>query len=116
MPSNLVEMSCAATPSSVAPLKGAALKPWVDQVPGWSVVDEHHLKRAFSFPDFVTALAFVNRVGAIAEREQHHPDILLGWGKAEITTFTHSIEGLSKNDFILAAKINAQAPGPTSGS
>jgi 4a-hydroxytetrahydrobiopterin dehydratase len=55
--------------------------------------------------DFVQALAFVNRVGEVAEKEGHHPDIALGWGKAEITTWTHSVDGLTESDFILAAKI-----------
>jgi 4a-hydroxytetrahydrobiopterin dehydratase len=109
MTTNLLEMDCAPTPATAAPLKGAALDEWLVQVPGWSVVEEHHLRKTYPFPDFVTALAFVNRVGMIAEREQHHPDILLSWGKVEVTTFTHSIQGLSRNDFILAAKIDAEA-------
>ena len=62
--------------------------------------------RAFKFPDFVQALAFVNKVGAIAEEQGHHPDILLSWGKAEVTTWTHKINGLTESDFILAAKID----------
>ena len=77
------------------------------EVPSWKVVGEHHLERAFTFKDFASALAFVNRVGAIAEEENHHPDILLGWGKATVTTWTHSAGGLSENDFVLAAKIDA---------
>jgi 4a-hydroxytetrahydrobiopterin dehydratase len=77
------------------------------EVPAWKVVDKHHLERAFAFADFASALAFVNRVGAIAEEENHHPDILLGWGKATVTTWTHSAGGLSENDFVLAAKIDA---------
>lgn len=114
MSTSLVEMSCAPMPSTATPLKGAELASYLEQLPGWSVVEEHHLHKAFPFPDFVTALAFVNRVGLIAEREQHHPDILLSWGRVEITTFTHSIHGLSRNDFILAAKIDAErtAEGP----
>jgi 4a-hydroxytetrahydrobiopterin dehydratase len=62
--------------------------------------------RTFTFPDFKQALAFVNKVGNLAEGQGHHPDILLGWGKAEITTWTHSINGLTESDFILAAKID----------
>jgi 4a-hydroxytetrahydrobiopterin dehydratase len=60
----------------------------------------------FSFPDFKAALAFVNRVGGVAEAEGHHPDILLAWGRAEITIYTHKIDGLTESDFILAAKID----------
>jgi 4a-hydroxytetrahydrobiopterin dehydratase len=73
------------------------------------VVDEHHLVREFRFPDFKQALAFVNDVGEIAEAEGHHPNILLTWGKAEITIWTHRVDGLTESDFILAAKINRLA-------
>ncbi len=66
-----------------------------------------HLRREFRFPDFAAALAFVNRIGELAEGEQHHPDIALGWGRVAVATYTHSIGGLSENDFILAAKIDA---------
>ncbi len=76
------------------------------QVQEWEVVDGHHLKRRFKFKNFAEALVFVNRVGAIAEREGHHPDISFGWGYVEITLFTHAVKGLSENDFILAAKID----------
>jgi 4a-hydroxytetrahydrobiopterin dehydratase len=70
------------------------------------VVNGHHIVRTFTFPDFRQALAFVNKVGGIAEQQGHHPDILLSWGKAEITTWTHKIDGLTESDFILAAKID----------
>jgi len=70
------------------------------------VVEGHHVTRAFKFKNFVDALAFVNKVGALAEQQGHHPDIFLAWGKAEVTTWTHSINGLSESDFILAAKID----------
>jgi 4a-hydroxytetrahydrobiopterin dehydratase len=70
------------------------------------VVDEHHITRAYSFPDFAQALAFVNRVGAQAEEQGHHPDILLVWGKAEITLWTHKVDGLTESDFIMAARID----------
>ena len=68
--------------------------------------NEHHITKSFTFPDFKAALAFVNKVGEVAESQGHHPDILLGWGKAEITTWTHKINGLTESDFILAAKID----------
>jgi 4a-hydroxytetrahydrobiopterin dehydratase len=64
------------------------------------------LTRTFTFPDFRQALAFVNKAGEIAEQQGHHPDILLSWGKAEITTWTHKIDGLTESDFILPAKID----------
>jgi len=70
----------------------------------WRVVDGHHLEKAFAFPDFASALAFTNRVGGLAEREGHHPDIHLAWGKVRITIWTHKIDGLTESDFVLAAK------------
>jgi 4a-hydroxytetrahydrobiopterin dehydratase len=76
------------------------------QLPGWQVVDGHHLTRSFQFPDFKTALEFVNRAGAVAEEEGHHPDLLLAWGKVDVKTWTHKIDGLTESDFILAAKID----------
>lgn len=75
--------------------------------PEWEVVEEKKLIRTFTFKDFKQALAFVNKVGAIAEEEGHHPNIFLfGWNKVKITLTTHVIGGLSVNDFILASKIN----------
>lgn len=82
----------------------AALSP---QAPQWRIVDDHHIVREWKFPDFASALAAVNAIGAIAEREGHHPDIKFGWGYLEVTSYTHAIGGLHKNDFILAAKIDA---------
>jgi len=87
-------------------LKGAELDALKQQVPGWDVVNEHHLEKALTFPDFKTALDFVNRVGALAEEQGHHPDIYLAWGKVEITIWTHKVDGLTESDFILAAKID----------
>jgi len=74
---------------------------------GWDVVDNHHLTKTVKFKNFVSALEFTNKVGAIAEAEGHHPDILLRWGSVEITIWTHKIDGLTESDFILAAKIDA---------
>jgi 4a-hydroxytetrahydrobiopterin dehydratase len=76
------------------------------RIPGWDVVNNHHLHRVYKFPDFKQALDFVNKVGVIAEEQQHHPDILLGWGKVEITTYSHDVDGLTDRDFKLAAKID----------
>lgn len=104
--SGLAAKSCEPCRVGAPALKGKGLDDLHAQVPEWQVVNEHHLKRLFAFPDFVTALAFVNKVGEIAENEGHHPDILLGWGKAEITIWTHKIDGLTESDFVLAAKID----------
>jgi 4a-hydroxytetrahydrobiopterin dehydratase len=90
----------------VPPLKGQELASLKAQVPGWEAINEHHLHKTYTFPDFAKALAFVNRVGEVAEQQGHHPDIMLTWGKVEITTWTHKIDGLTESDFILAAKID----------
>lgn len=103
---DLSEKNCVPCRGGVPPLKGEELRALAAQIPGWSVVDEHHLRVEFEFPDFARALAFVNRVGALAEEQGHHPDINLAWGKVEITLWTHKIDGLTESDFILAAKIS----------
>ncbi len=102
----LADKACVPCRGGVPPVKGAELEALKKQVPGWEAVNEHHLHRAFTFPDFKSALDFVNHVGAIAEEQGHHPDIFLTWGKAEITIWTHKIDGLTESDFVLAAKIN----------
>jgi len=104
--SNLASKTCVPCRGGVPPVKGAALDVLLKQVSGWSVVNEHHLTKAYKFPDFRQALAFVNRVGEIAEQQGHHPDIFLAWGKVEITIWTHAIDGLTESDFIMAAKID----------
>jgi len=87
------------------PLQGAALRLARGRLgPEWKIIRQHHLEREYGFPDFRTALAFANRVGRLAEKEGHHPDIGISWGKVRLTLWTHSIGGLSENDFILAAK------------
>jgi len=104
--SDLAAKTCVPCRGGVPPLAGDQLHTLEQEVPGWQVVNGHHLKRAFTFPDFRAALAFVSRVGEIAEEQGHHPDIFLAWGKAEITIWTHTIDGLTESDFILAAKID----------
>ena len=105
----LADKKCLPCRGGVPPLKGEELKKLPDNIPHWQVVNEHHLHREFRFPDFKQALDFVNRVGAIAEQEGHHPDILLAWGKVGITLWTHTIDGLTESDFILAAKVDRLA-------
>ncbi|MGH9794339.1 MAG: 4a-hydroxytetrahydrobiopterin dehydratase [Candidatus Acidiferrales bacterium] len=104
--SELAAKNCVPCRGGVPPLKGGELRSIAAQVPGWQVVDEHHITKSYKFPDFVSALAFVNKVGALAEEQGHHPDILLTWGRADVTTWTHKIDGLTESDFILAAKID----------
>lgn len=112
----LIGKKCVACEGGVPPLSGAALEPYLKEVNGpdasvgvkWEVVEEKKIRKEFTFPDFKSALAFVNKVGGIAESEGHHPDIQLGWGRVVVELWTHAIGGLSENDFILAAKIDAR--------
>jgi 4a-hydroxytetrahydrobiopterin dehydratase len=103
---HLADKKCVPCRGGTPPLKGKELEKLQADVSRWRVTNEHHLHREFRFPDFKQALEFVNRVGEIAESEGHHPDILLTWGKAEVTLWTHSIDGLTESDFIMAAKID----------
>jgi 4a-hydroxytetrahydrobiopterin dehydratase len=102
----LSEKTCIPCRGGVAPLTADEIKPLVAQVKQWNVVNNHHVEKDFRFSDFKNALDFVNRVGAIAEDQGHHPDIYLAWGKARVTIWTHKIDGLTESDFILAAKID----------
>ena len=103
----LCDLTCKACRGDLPVLTGEGLTAYLDQVDdGWEAVEEHHLRRTFRFPDFVTALEFVNRVGAVAEAEGHHPNITLTWGKVSVEIWTHKVDGLTESDFILAAKID----------
>ena len=109
---SLADKTCVPCRGGVPSLNGEELEKIYRQVPEhaqWNVVNEHHLVREFKFPDFRSALAFVNKVGELAEEQGHHPDIALAWGKVEITTWTHAVNGLTESDFILAAKIDRLA-------
>lgn len=103
---DLANTTCQPCRSDTPPLADDELRRLSHGVPEWEVVEGHHLRREFRFRDFRAALEFVGLVGALAEEQNHHPDIRFGWGYAEVTVFTHVIDGLSKNDFILAAKID----------
>jgi 4a-hydroxytetrahydrobiopterin dehydratase len=85
-------------------MKGEELRSFFAELEGWKLVNDHHIEKEYLFKHFKEALAFTNKVGELAEQEGHHPDILLSWGKVKIELWTHKINGLSENDFILAAK------------
>jgi 4a-hydroxytetrahydrobiopterin dehydratase len=96
---------CVPCRGGVAPLTGEPLEALFRRLnSGWSLVEEHHLEKEYRFKSFSEALAFVNRVGAIAEEQNHHPDIELGWGRVKVIIYTHKIKGLTESDFIFAAK------------
>ena len=103
---NLADKHCVPCRGGIPPLKGKQLDRFAAEVPQWKIIDEHHLTKTFRFPDFKDALAFVNRIGEVAEQEGHHPDLCLSWGKTDVKIFTHKIDGLTESDFILAARID----------
>jgi 4a-hydroxytetrahydrobiopterin dehydratase len=103
--SELAKRRCVPCRGGVPPLRGPALAELLAQLePGWEVVKEHHLEKEYRFQDFAAALAFVNRVGALAEEQQHHPDLVLTWGRVRVSIWTHKIDGLTESDFVFAAK------------
>jgi 4a-hydroxytetrahydrobiopterin dehydratase len=102
---------CTPCRGGIPPLHRSDAEQLLAETPGWTLDDSAtHIERSFKFGDFAEALAFVNRVGALAEEEGHHPDLCFGWGYCRIVLQTHKIKGLHENDFILAAKVNAVAP------
>lgn len=104
MPESLADRKCQPCSGGVPPLSAAQIAPFLAQLDGWSVERQHHLSKTYAFPNFVTALAFVNRVGEVAEAEGHHPDVHLAWGRVRIEIWTHKVDGLTESDFVLAAK------------
>jgi 4a-hydroxytetrahydrobiopterin dehydratase len=106
MMADLADRQCVPCRGGVAPMKGDEIEKLSTQLEEWGVVNEHHLQKSYKFKDFGETLAFVNRVGELAEQQGHHPDICFGWGKADVTIWTHKIDGLTESDFVLAAKID----------
>lgn len=110
MTESLTGKVCTPCQGGTPPLSAAEAEIFRSETPKWDLTDSAtHIRRSFSFDNFVGALDFVNKVGALAEEEGHHPDIALGWGYVDISIHTHKINGLHENDFILAAKIDATA-------
>jgi 4a-hydroxytetrahydrobiopterin dehydratase len=109
-PSGLAAKQCIPCRGGVPPLAGAELERLLGELGpnGWTVIGGHHLEKEYGFPDFASALAFVNRVGELAEQQGHHPDLLLAWGRVRITIWTHKIDGLTESDFVFAAKADAR--------
>ena len=102
---SLADKQCVPCKGGVPPLSAEQIAPLLAQVDGWSVADNnHHLLKQFRLKNFAQALDLVNRIGAIAEEQNHHPDILLAWGKVEVKIWTHKINGLIESDFVFAAK------------
>ncbi len=104
--SELASKQCVPCKGGVPPLPPDKVNELLGQLDGWGVQKGHHLVRTFTLPDFKQALALVNQIGELAEREGHHPDIYLAWGMVRVEIWTHKIDGLTESDFILAAKID----------
>lgn len=105
---DLANKKCIPCAGGVPPLKGEELNNLFKQLDsGWKVVEEHHIEKEYDFPDFVSALKYVNTLGEVAENEGHHPDIHLSWGKVKVILWTHKIDGLTESDFVFAAKADA---------
>jgi 4a-hydroxytetrahydrobiopterin dehydratase len=113
---DLASRDCVPCKGGTPPLAGDELAALARRLGGqWRVVDGHHLEKLYRFADFVQALAYTNRVGALAEEQGHHPDIHLAWGRVGITIWTHKIDGLTESDFVFAAKADRlfETRGPT---
>ena len=108
--SDLLNKKCVPCEGGVLPFDIYEIHKYQKKVDGWNIIknekENFFLNKKFNFENFLESQEFVNKVGIISEEEGHHPDILFGWGYAEIKIITHAIEGLSENDFILAAKID----------
>lgn len=97
---------CIPCKKGTAALKEKEINLLLQKIDSWDLNENIHLNKTFLFPDFKSALSFVNKVGELSEIENHHPNIIISWGKVEISIWTHVINGLHKNDFILASKID----------
>jgi 4a-hydroxytetrahydrobiopterin dehydratase len=108
----LAGKTCTPCRGGVPPLDRAETERYLRETPGWALMDDgKRIERTFKLKHFRDALALVNRIGALAEDEGHHPDITFGWGYVTVSLHTHKIKGLHENDFIMAAKINRLAEG-----
>jgi 4a-hydroxytetrahydrobiopterin dehydratase len=108
----LTNEKCTACRRDSPQVTEAEIRELKSQVPDWTLVEREtiqRLERVFRFKNFDEALSFTNRVGALAEAEGHHPAILTEWGQVTVTLWTHKIRGLHRNDFVMAAKIDALA-------
>ena len=109
--STLAERDCIPCKGGVPPLTAGEIQPLLAQLDGWTAVEQHHLEKTYRLKDFARALELVNRIGAIAEEQNHHPDLTLAWGRVGVTIWTHKINGLTESDFIFAAKCDRACGG-----
>ena len=104
----LAEKTCIPCRGGISPLTEEKVRGYLAETPGWTLEeDATRIERRFRFKDFASAMEFVRKVGLLAEREGHHPDIAFGYGYCAVSFHTHKIHGLHENDFIMAAKVDA---------
>lgn len=108
----LAEQDCRPVPPGTPPLERSAVTQLLTQVPGW-VVNEagNEITRTFKFASYYETMAFVNALAWVAHRQDHHPDLEVGYNRCRVRFSTHTVNGLSRNDFVCAAKVNALLPG-----
>lgn len=105
MKATMAETLCKPCKEAVQALRGADLEKFRNEVgPEWEIVGEHQMEKQYVFKNFKEALAFTNKVGALAEQLGHHPEIYLAWGRVTLILWTHKVDGLTERDFTLAAK------------
>ncbi|MBX9772309.1 MAG: 4a-hydroxytetrahydrobiopterin dehydratase [Candidatus Obscuribacterales bacterium] len=103
---SLSQKSCVPCRGGVPPLTRKEFEPLMAELKDWQVIDDRRLKKSYKLQNFAQALDLANKIGAIAEEQGHHPDLLVRWGELAIDLWTHKIDGLTESDFILAAKID----------
>lgn len=109
MSCDLANRKCIPCTGTIPPLPHDQQDQLIDQLGNsWQLIDRHHLEKSYKFKNFKEALAFTNLAGEVAEQANHHPEIVLNWGRVDIRIWTHKIDGLTESDFILAAKIDAK--------
>ncbi|HEY5094615.1 MAG TPA: 4a-hydroxytetrahydrobiopterin dehydratase [Candidatus Eremiobacteraceae bacterium] len=109
--SGLSARDCVPCEGGVPPMTATEIEKLLPEIGGWEASGGHHLVKTYAFKNFAEALAFVDRVGAMAEEQWHHPDVHLAWGKVTVELWTHKIDGLTESDFVFAAKCDALRDG-----
>ncbi|MGD9765590.1 MAG: 4a-hydroxytetrahydrobiopterin dehydratase [Candidatus Binatia bacterium] len=102
--SSLADRQCVPCRGGVPPLTEEQVRPLLAEIDGWSAVELHHLEKTYRVKNFAEALELLNRIAAIAEEQNHHPDLTMAWGRVGVQIWTHKINGLTESDFVFAAK------------
>jgi len=103
---NIAKKECNACKGETTALAPEQQQELLSELNNWEIIDSHHLRKKYTFPDFAKALVFVNKISEISESQNHHPNISFTWGEVVVEIHTHKVDGLTENDFILAAKFD----------